>query len=102
MIDVERLQRSLIDAERLCRKVAALRIRRAPRRVLIPIIVLIVAMVVMALVGNVMVQRYHCGQAWRDCSPVAWLPCEPIDKVKARMQYYRDRAAEESAAKGNQ
>jgi len=44
------------------------------------------------LTTNVAIQRFYCGKAWRDCSPLEWLPCEPISKVEAQWRDYQERA----------
>ncbi|WP_310601218.1 hypothetical protein [Desulfobulbus sp.] len=55
-------------------------------------VIVIAAGLVLTAAGNVARQHYYCGWAWRDCSPVEMMSCEPIERVLDLRDDYEEMA----------
>lgn len=64
-------------------------------REVIEVLAIFLAIAVLMMVANVLQQRYYCKQAWRDCSPVALISCEPVSKIEAQWRDYEERAKQQ-------
>ncbi|WP_310601421.1 hypothetical protein [Desulfobulbus sp.] len=52
----------------------------------------VILLLILAMVANVLRQRFYCKTPWRECNPVALIPCEPVDRVMDQWNDYQDMA----------
>lgn len=63
---------------------------------MIRVLILLAILSAGAMAANLAVQRWHCGQAWSDCKPLCFVPCELVDAVLAEREELERRAGARS------